>query len=194
MLRRLSLTEINIIKKEKINGSISLYEIKPPFPLPDHTKFGIDPGTTNMGLTILHPNQKVIECYKIKMIRATKALDRMLEVQNVLTRCISWFGNDPLAIIEGAAFGNYRQVELAEVRAAMALWFHRHDVEVMLVPPLSIRKVSFGSGKIKNPWGNLLILYSPSPIKTNKVSKYHGSKSKSVSGNYRIPFGIYGNG
>jgi Holliday junction resolvasome RuvABC endonuclease subunit len=149
------LAELNILKEKKINGSISLYEIEPPFPLPNRTKFGIDPGTKNAGLTILHPNQKSIQCFKIKMVRADKALHRMVEVQNVLTRCITWFGYEPLAIIEGATFGNYRQVELAEQRAAIALWFYRHDVDVETVPPKKIRKVSFGNGNIKNPWENI---------------------------------------
>ena len=149
------MNEITILKKEKIDGSITAFEIEPPFPLPNRTKFGIDPGTVNMGLSILHPNQKSIQCFKIKMVREKKALDRMLEVQRKLTLCITWFGKNPFVTIEGATFGNYRQVELAEIRAAIALWFHGRGVGVEIIPPLSIRKTSFGSGKIKNPWSNL---------------------------------------
>jgi hypothetical protein len=147
------MSEVKILKEEKINGSITAFEIEPPFPLPENTRFGIDPGTTNMGLAILYPNS--VQLYKIKMIRLTKALDRMLEVQQMLTRCIGWFGHKPSAIIEGASFGGYRQVELAEIRAAIALWFHHHKVPVDIVPPKRIRKASFGNGNIKNPWDNL---------------------------------------
>ena len=149
------MTEITILKKEKINGSITAFEIEPPFPLPERTKFGIDPGTVHMGLAILYSNY--IRLYKIKMVRAEKALDRMLEVQRILTLCITWFGKNPFVIIEGAAFmkSNYRQVELAEIRASMALWFHRHNVSVEIVPPNTIRKQVFGHGRTKNPWDNL---------------------------------------
>lgn len=146
--------KVKILKTEKISGSITAFEIEPPFPIPERTQFGIDPGTTNLGLAILYP--KTVQLYKIKMIRLTKALDRMLEIQHILTRCIGWFGYEPLAIIEGAAFaGAYRQVELAEQRASMALWFHRFGVDVEIVPPNTIRKQVFGHGRTKNPWSNL---------------------------------------
>jgi len=148
------MSKVKTLKTEKINSSITAFEIEPPFPIPERTKFGIDPGTVNMGLAVLHPNSA--QLYKIKMIRLTKALDRMLEVQEMLTRCIGWFGFDPIAIIEGASYGDkYRQVELAEQRAAMALWFHGFDVDVEIIPPSTIRKQVFGHGKTKNPWSNL---------------------------------------
>jgi len=55
------MSEVKILKEEKINGSITAFEIEPPFPIPENTRFGIDPGTTNMGLAILYPNSVHLE-------------------------------------------------------------------------------------------------------------------------------------
>lgn len=57
-------------------------------------------------------------------------------------------------VIEGVGFGSsqYRQVELAEVRTTIALWFRTRkvDVESILLPaPNAIRKAVFGFGKTK---------------------------------------------
>lgn len=48
----------------------------------------------------------------------------------------------------------YRQVELEDIRAACVCWglLHGRDLDIQIVPPPSIRKVVFGSAKIKNPW------------------------------------------
>jgi len=77
-------------------------------------------------------------------------------VQKVLGRTIGYFDPNSIAIIEGASYGaRYRQVELAEVRAAMVLWFHNYGIKPYIVPPATIRKQVFGHGRTKNPWANL---------------------------------------
>lgn len=135
-------------------GSIIAFEIEPPFSVPEQTRFGVDPGTTHFGLAVVHSSSTHI--YQVKMERSEKALTRMLSAQNVLTQCINYLGKNPIAIIEGAAFSSpYRQVELAEIRTACALWFYKFDIDVEIIPPATIRKKVFGSGKIKNPWSNI---------------------------------------
>jgi len=53
-------------------------------------------------------------------------------------------------IIEGSAFGaRFRQVELGEARATMAIWGKDHRFDVQIIAPNSIRKNVFGNGKIK---------------------------------------------
>jgi hypothetical protein len=120
----------------------------------ERTCFGIDPGTTNLGLAKIYFNQ--IHAYQITLERKGSAMSRMLEVQSALSQTVGWFGYNPIAIIEGAAYSkHFRQVELAEVRAAMALWFHSRGVEVHFANPQTVRKKLFGSAKIINPWKEL---------------------------------------
>lgn len=148
--------EITILSKEKISDSTTAFEVESPFPFPQETRFGIDPGTTKLGIAVVRPDRKTVKLYKITLTRHEKALNRLLNIQQVLSTTIGYHAPDSKAIIEGASFGaQYRQVELAEVRAAMLLWFHKYGIDAELVPPLSIRKSVFGNGKIKNPWNNL---------------------------------------
>jgi len=147
--------EINILSEEKISDSTIAFEVESPFPLPSEIHYGIDPGTTNLGIAVVRPNQSV-RLYKVTLKRQEKALDRLLSVQQVLGHTIKHFTLDSKAVIEGASFGaRYRQVELAEVRAAILLWFYGYKIEAEIVPPKTIRKVVFGNGNIKNPWDNL---------------------------------------
>ena len=150
------MTEIKIISKEKIDDSTIAFEVESPYPLPNEMRIGIDPGTVNLGIAIVRPNNKIVNLYKITLKRHKKALLRLLDVQQVLGHIIGHFSENSIAIIEGASYGaTYRQVELAEVRAAMMLWFHEHNIEPHLVPPSTIRKSTFGHGRTKNPWDNL---------------------------------------
>lgn len=146
-------TEIGIIGVEK-RGSVTTFAVEPPFPLPDGNRFGIDPGTVNMGIATIHVGR--IMCHQIKMKREKEALYRILTVQKMLSQYTGYLSIGSTAIIEGAAFGSYyRQVELAEVRSACILWFYKHLVEVKVIPPNTIRKAVFGKATISNPWSNL---------------------------------------
>jgi len=53
--------------------------------------------------------------------------------------------------IEGASYGGYRQVELAETRTICAIWLSRRMPlsNIMLSPPKKIRKEVFGNGEKK---------------------------------------------
>ena len=108
--------ELKILHQKQLSDSITAFAVESPFPRPKRSKFGIDPGTTNLGIATVHPAPNAtIMLYQITMKRENRAIDRMIAIRKKLTQCIQWFGEDPQAIIEGASFGNrYRQVELAD--------------------------------------------------------------------------------
>jgi len=93
--------------------------------------------------------------YETTLDRADSMLDRMLMARNAIITIAN--DSDLLcmdavtcAVIEGASFGaRYRQVELAEQRAVIALWFHEQGIEIKVKPPQSVRLQAFGSAKIK---------------------------------------------
>ena len=150
------MAEIKIISEEKIDDSITAFEVESPYPLPNEMRIGVDPGTVNLGIAVVRPNNKIVKLYQITLKRHKKALLRLLDVQQVLGHAVGYFFPNTIAIIEGASYGaRYRQVELAEVRAAMMLWFHEYNIEPHIVPPSTIRKSTFGHGRTKNPWDNL---------------------------------------
>jgi len=148
---------MKILKKIQLNDSITAFAVESDFPRPEVIKYGIDPGTVNLGVAYVHPTPNVaVMLYQIKLERADTMIGRILSVQNALTQCKLLLQPSAKAIIEGASFGNkFRQVEMAEVRAGIGMWFYRSKIEVQVVPPLTIRKQVFGSAKIKNPWEDL---------------------------------------
>ena len=125
-------------------------KIEPPFPdkQSEHVRFGIDPGTTKMGLAYIWKNFGYI--YEVKIVRDKNPVNRILTTWDILSDCFRMFDYAPLMTIEGSSFGDtYRQVELAEVRASAVLWAINHGIVPQIVPPQSIRKNVFGSAKIK---------------------------------------------
>ena len=148
-------SKLKILQKVKDGKNITI-AIEPNFPMPNEMRIGVDPGTRNLGIAIIRPEILSVNLYKIVLERHEKALLRLLDVQQVLGRTIGHFQLNAKAIIEGASYGaRFRQVELAEQRAAMMLWFHMEGIDVELVPPATIRKASFGHGRMKNPWDNI---------------------------------------
>jgi Holliday junction resolvasome RuvABC endonuclease subunit len=129
--------------------------IKPDLEFGDNAFFGFDPGTRNLGIAFIYPTDKIMEAvlYKVNLERVDDAVERMINVRKVLSTLNLFFKPDSHAVIEGASFGNvYRQVELAEQRASIALWCVNRMMNVKIVPPKTIRKGAFGDGNIKNPW------------------------------------------
>jgi len=123
------------------------------------TIIGIDPGTANLGISILYDS---VLCpsivYKFKINRQDTMLERIYTLNNIFHHLAyreDLFNMDVIShvIIEGASFGNtHRQVELAEQRTAAALWFitrsmeYQDEPKIYLVPPKKIRSVVFGNG------------------------------------------------
>lgn len=115
--------------------------------------FGFDPGTTNLG--IAYQCGSWADLFQITIERSKDPIERMDDVGFLL-----WYLCVPniekksrvQVVIEGAGYesSRYRQVELAEVRTTIALWFRTRKAKSILLPaPNTLRKVVFGSGKIK---------------------------------------------
>jgi Holliday junction resolvasome RuvABC endonuclease subunit len=128
--------KLTIIREEKKDNYIAL-AIDPNFPMPSEMRVGIDPGTKNLGIAVIKPEIEFVTLYRCTLKRHKKALLRLLDVQQVLGDMVGHFTPNSKAIIEGASYGNfYRQVEMAEQRAGMLLWFYKYGIEAELIPPL----------------------------------------------------------
>jgi Holliday junction resolvasome RuvABC endonuclease subunit len=148
-LERLSTLEV-LFKNKFSHGDwiIEQIEIVPPFEIPKGEFIGLDPGTTNFGICILENNR--CRTYKIKSLRDKNPVVRMVNTKNLLSYVINYFQFINYVCIEGASYGDiYRQVELAEIRAASVFWALEHKMEVKIAQPSEIRKRVFGNGTIK---------------------------------------------
>ena len=137
-------------KKEYKNYSIIDIKVEPPLPdnTSDHTRFGVDPGTTKFGLAYLWRN--VCHIYQVSIRRNPDPVVRILLTQEIMSECLKMFDYAPIMIIEGSSYGkNYRQTELAEVRASAVLWAISKGITPKIIPPLSIRKQVFGNAKLR---------------------------------------------
>lgn len=136
-------------KNEYKDYSIVDIKLEPPLPnTSEHVLFGVDPGTTKLGLAYLWRN--VCHIYEIKIKRNCDPVVRILLNQEIMSKCLRMFDFAPLMVIEGSSFANnYRQVELAEIRASSVLWAIQHGVKPSIIPPSSIRKKVFGSAKLR---------------------------------------------
>lgn len=111
---------------------------------------GIDPGSVNMGIAIIegYLDKPYAILYQVKMERSGDPIERMKLVQEVMSQCVFWYHSPMVATIEGSAFSaNYRQTELAEIRAAIALWLVGKGFPTKIVNPGTIRKAVLGNGK-----------------------------------------------
>jgi len=134
---------------------MEIQKIKIPLPLPI-TRFvmsvGCDPGSVNMGIAIIegYLDNPYAVLYQIKMERNGDPIERMKLVQEVMSQCIFYYQEPMIATIEGSAFSKgFRQTELAEIRAAVALWLMGKGFPTAIVNPMTIRKKVLGSAKLK---------------------------------------------
>lgn len=140
------------------NPWLSIQVTKISLPELEHktlTYFGFDPGTVNFGLAQIFPiSEKMFaNLYEIRLAREDDAVQRMLNIRTLLSSLSFSYHWKSIAIIEGAAFSKgYRQVELAEQRASIALWCHTRGMKTQIVNPKTVRKHAFGSGNTRNPW------------------------------------------
>ena len=133
--------------------SIEFYEINTEFPISSGTYIGIDPGTVHLG--IAQVNQFKSMAWEITLIRNPNPVIRILDMKDIL-QSVLYMNNSYIptdATIEGASFADtYRQVELAEQRAATVIYLKEmfsSIQEIRIVAPNSIRKKVFGNGKTK---------------------------------------------
>ena len=136
-------------KNEYKDYSIVDIKLEPPLSnTSERVLMGVDPGTTKLGLAYLWRN--VCHIYEIKIKRNCDPVVRILLNQEIMSKCLRMFDFAPLMVIEGSSFANnYRQVELAEIRASSVLWAIQHGVKPSIIPPSSIRKKVFGSAKLR---------------------------------------------
>lgn len=124
--------------------------IEPPIQLKNTNDvyIGIDPGTTNFGIATLY--RCYADTWKVNFKRNSNPVERMLEARNILSKFLTFFGVHTQVTIEGASYGDiYRQVELAEIRAACIWWAVERKINVKIAQPSEIRKAVFGNGTIK---------------------------------------------
>lgn len=138
---------------------VTKIRIEPPINIKNTNDvyIGIDPGTANFGISTLY--RGYVDTWKIHFKRKSNPVDRMLEVREILCKFLTFFGTRTYVTVEGASYGDvYRQVELAEVRAACIWWAVDHKIDVKIAQPSEIRKVVFGNGTIKGKeiWKNQL--------------------------------------
>lgn len=115
---------------------------KPILPTKDDVLvIGIDPGTAHLGLCFVSGQR--MTGFEVSIPRRNDTKHRVTDVWNVLYQTSTIFGledfepNNVFVGIEGAAFSKrFRQVELAEQRAAIISWFIPLGIESFyIVPP-----------------------------------------------------------
>lgn len=107
---------------------------------------GLDPGSSRLGIAL------GTHLWEIEIKRDDTTPTRMNHIWRLLNQLIPYA---KYLTIEGPSYADrYRQVELQDIRCGAACWAMNdsRNIEVLVVPPLTIRKVVFGSAKIKNPW------------------------------------------
>jgi hypothetical protein len=113
--------------------------------------YGLDPGSVHIGVAYI--NGAAARLLEITTKRKDATEKRIAYMWQILSRLSDF---DPIMlVIEGASYGDkYRQVELQDIRCGATTWAMNRssDIKIQIVPPTSIRKTVFGSGKIKNPW------------------------------------------
>lgn len=114
---------------------------------------GIDPGSRHMGLTILN-REGIGIAYECWLPAQGHALARM----HIVRKMTEWFLDKELkiykfpihAVVEGSGYSmRFGQTELAEARAMSMLVLDSYGIKVEVIVPNAVRKVAFGSAKIK---------------------------------------------
>lgn len=135
------------------NWEIQKTKINLPIPINQFAfSVGVDPGTVNMGIAVIEGklNNPYATLYQVKMERKTDPIERIKTAQEIMSQCIFWYQMPMMATIEGSAFSShYRQTELAEIRASVALWCIQKGFTTKIANPLTIRKKVFGNAKLK---------------------------------------------
>jgi Holliday junction resolvasome RuvABC endonuclease subunit len=133
-------TKLNLFVPDDFKVSYGLY-------------IGIDPGTVNMGVayidnTYFNANMMM---YQIHLKRNADPVQRIINIRWLLTELGIINNVKTDVVIEGASYGDrFRQVELAEIRAAAVWWAHTSGANsITIASPSSIRKDVFGDGRKK---------------------------------------------
>lgn len=156
-------------KYELRNTKFIQYNVDIP---PQHSDWwdmviGIDPGNKNMGLTILSNHIVFVQCYEVTFPSERMVISRLIQIRLALSDIMcsiqqSRFHYKMLVVTEGSSYGSrYRNTELAEARIVAVEWFlDNFDLsakDFRIIPPQSVRKIVFGSAKIRaeDEWPSL---------------------------------------
>lgn len=150
--------EIQVLSKKTekhLNWTVDEYITVPPIELKDFNAYlGIDPGTVNLGMSWMCADdigRDRAKLWQIKITRSDDPVQRIMDINAVLNELIASGWNNGKVTIENAAYAQgFRQVELAEQRAAIISNFLNNSAySIQMAAPMTIRKKVFGSGKIK---------------------------------------------
>lgn len=115
------------------------------------TYLGFDPGEVNMGMAYFNPKGEG-ELWQVKFPSNCDSVKRIYNTESVMNFFLMGL-KDKLgsySIVENASFGSpFGQAALAENRTIIAHNLIEQGLDLAFIPPLSIRKHVFGSGKIK---------------------------------------------
>jgi Holliday junction resolvasome RuvABC endonuclease subunit len=151
---------------EKISGDnykVKLFVCNAP--TTDRIYFGIDPGFANFGVAVWYTNMYTL--FQVHIDTVKDQVRNLINLSGVCVLCLLKFAEvsgytwdiEGQAVIEGASFGDvYGQSKLGEARAVLlcCLRDERRNIKtIRFVPPMSVRKQAFGSGKEHNPYINL---------------------------------------
>jgi len=139
------------VKIEKISVNL------PKIQIPKQTIFGIDPGSTKLGLASIS-HLGFINLWMCNIVRDRNAITRIKQYRELLSFCFNSYSFHSMIFIEGASYdSNYRQVELEQMRTTACIWGIDHGFDVYIIPPQSVRKQIFGNGKTSahNVWTNI---------------------------------------
>jgi len=153
------------VKKQRItapnsNPTIIRTSIIPPesYRTISGTFIGIDPGSANMGITVMRSFPFSATCYEVHFDTTKDHIEKIQKVFEVTKQLICDSPElfiDPIDIvIEGASFGNaFGQVELSEARTASILavqeLFEVIPHNIKIVAPKAIRATVFGSALLR---------------------------------------------
>lgn len=116
------------------------------------TYIGIDPGEVNMGISLIHQDGVGGELWQIKFPSNCSSVQRVLNTHTIMREFLDnhILDSNTYAVIENASFGaTYGQASLAENRTVAAYYIIMSGLGIAYIPPLSIRKTVFGSGKTR---------------------------------------------
>src|SRR3990167_2118849 len=125
------------------------------------TIIGIDPGNTNLGITILQYKTNETDCFELTFPSERLAISRVTQIRLALADLFFGhylidhsFSNKILVSVESSAFSMpFRNTELAEARITEAMWFvdtfEIPPENCRFIPPNTIRKQVFGNGKLR---------------------------------------------
>ena len=148
----MNLAEINWLQHKELNEDWKGMKLKhamseKPFPMCENA-IGIDPGSRNFGMGIITDGALSVYWGTIP-----KQEHSHLVFDYIYDFVVNWFPplhTSKVCCVEGASYSeHFGQINLEDARLAFVQGFKALGKEVILVPPLTARKVVMGNGRLK---------------------------------------------